>query len=115
MLNTKYELDFGRLKYKLLVTTYYPYDNYKYGGAFLIQNSYGKDWGNNGRIWIRYDDYFKYAIGTWTIERRRESSGFGVPNSEFVDLPEDIDLLGNPRGDSSKEIIQEGLDLLEIE
>lgn len=37
----------------------------KYGGSFLIQNSWGKDWGVDGRCWVRYDDFLKssrYAL-----------------------------------------------------
>lgn len=31
----------------------------KFGGSFLIQNSWGKDWGVDGRCWVRYDDFIK--------------------------------------------------------
>jgi hypothetical protein len=37
------------------------YDDKKYGGAFLIMNSWGKEWGNNGFGWVRYPD-FKYFV-----------------------------------------------------
>ncbi|HLY71296.1 MAG TPA: C1 family peptidase [Puia sp.] len=37
------------------------YDDKKYGGAFLIMNSWGQQWGNNGFAWVRYDD-FKYFV-----------------------------------------------------
>ncbi len=37
------------------------YDDKKYGGAFLIMNSWGPEWGNNGFAWVRYGD-FKYFV-----------------------------------------------------
>lgn len=40
------------------------YDDNKFGGAFLIMNSWGTTWGLDGFIWIRYSDYnhfVKYA------------------------------------------------------
>jgi len=37
------------------------YDDRKYGGAFLIMNSWGPSWGNNGFAWVRYRD-FKYFV-----------------------------------------------------
>ncbi len=37
------------------------YDDNKYGGSFLLMNSWGKEWGNNGFAWVRYND-FKYFV-----------------------------------------------------
>jgi Papain family cysteine protease len=37
------------------------YDDAKYGGAFLIMNSWGPQWGNNGFAWVRYN-HFKYFV-----------------------------------------------------
>jgi hypothetical protein len=37
------------------------YDDRKYGGSFLIMNSWGPSWGNNGFAWVRYPD-FKYFV-----------------------------------------------------
>src|ERR1700754_4147973 len=37
------------------------YDDRKYGGAFLIMNSWSSKWGNNGFAWVRYPD-FKYFV-----------------------------------------------------
>lgn len=33
------------------------YDDYKYGGAFEVMNSYGVTYGDKGFIWISYKDY----------------------------------------------------------
>ncbi len=37
------------------------YDDNKYGGAFLLMNSWGNRWGNNGFIWVTYRDYWKHT------------------------------------------------------
>lgn len=40
------------------------YDDSKYGGAFEVMNSWGKGWGNEGYMWVRYkdfNDYVRYA------------------------------------------------------
>jgi hypothetical protein len=37
------------------------YDDAKYGGCFLIMNSWGPQWGNNGFAWVHYSD-FKYFV-----------------------------------------------------
>lgn len=37
------------------------YDDKKYGGSFLLMNSWGSEWGENGFAWVRYND-FKYYV-----------------------------------------------------
>ncbi len=45
------------------------YDDNKYGGAFLIINSWGSKWGNSGYTWAKYDDvarFTRYAAQVYT-------------------------------------------------
>ena len=37
------------------------YDEKKYGGSFLLMNSWGQEWGTNGFAWIRYGDFQTYV------------------------------------------------------
>lgn len=44
------------------------YDDKKYGGAFLIMNSWGPEWGNNGFGWVRYQDFNYYVREAYGLE-----------------------------------------------
>lgn len=44
------------------------YDDKKYGGAFLIMNSWGPEWGNNGFAWVRYPDFKRYVREAYGLE-----------------------------------------------
>jgi hypothetical protein len=44
------------------------YDDRKYGGAFLIMNSWGPQWGNNGFAWVRYPDFRYFVREAYGIE-----------------------------------------------
>ena len=38
------------------------YDDEKYGGSFQIVNSWGEDWGVNGKIWVKYKDFIEHTV-----------------------------------------------------
>lgn len=70
------------------------FDDNKYGGAVELLNSWGANWGENGFIWINYDDFLKYTLGAYAIEKKRK---FGAkPNNlktkEDLALEKDIKL-----------------------
>lgn len=44
------------------------YDDYKYGGSFRVVNSWGKEYGDNGYLWIRYSDFKKYVSEAYFLE-----------------------------------------------
>jgi hypothetical protein len=53
------------------------YDDYKDEGSFLIQNSWGPKWGNNGRAWINYKDFVYFvneAYGIYPMPNRTNQS-----------------------------------------
>ena len=43
------------------------YDDNKAGGSFLVQNSWGTDWGLDGRVWIKYGDLHDMTGEAWVI------------------------------------------------
>lgn len=54
------------------------YDDNKYGGSFLLMNSWGEEWGNSGFIYVRYDDFkrfTKYAFELIEVENGEKLSG----------------------------------------
>lgn len=49
------------------------FDNDKYGGSFQIINSWGNDFGDNGKVWVPYKDFVKYAYGIQSFDKKRKS------------------------------------------
>ena len=43
------------------------YDDQRYGGAFEVQNSWGRKWGNGGYIWIPYQTFVDFVYEGYEI------------------------------------------------
>lgn len=44
------------------------YDDEKFGGSFEIMNSWGIDYGDNGFLWIKYEDFEDMCYGAYYME-----------------------------------------------
>ena len=44
------------------------YDDNKFGGAFEVMNSWGDYWGDDGFLWIKYDDFLRKVDEVYFIE-----------------------------------------------
>lgn len=44
------------------------FDDYKFGGSFRIVNSWGRDYGDNGYIWVKYDDFNEFVEEIYFLE-----------------------------------------------
>jgi hypothetical protein len=58
------------------------YDDTKYGGSFLIMNSWGPEWGNNGFAWVRYPDFRRYVREAYGLEPMSKTGD--AANTSFV-------------------------------
>ena len=67
------------------------YDDDKYDGAFQILNSYGRAWGNQGKIWISYNDLIEYSAIFVVLGRKYEETSFGAPlNKKIINVDNDF-------------------------
>ena len=54
------------------------YDDYKFGGSFEIMNSWGSDYGNDGYMWIKYDDLIDVIGEAYFIEIYEPKQNLGI-------------------------------------
>ncbi|MDX2361594.1 MAG: C1 family peptidase [Crocinitomicaceae bacterium] len=56
------------------------YDDNRFGGTFEVQNSWGRDWGDDGYVYISYDDFEEYVVCGAVVEldEDNEWSGAGL-------------------------------------
>ena len=61
------------------------YDDNKYGGSFELMNSYGKQFGDQGFIWITYSDMIKYLREAFVIFLNDGQGGYRTGSCSFGD------------------------------
>ena len=49
--------------------TLIAFDDEKYGGSFLIQNSWGQEAHNNGKVWIPYVTFAYFAVDIQSLDK----------------------------------------------
>ncbi|MBC7721800.1 MAG: peptidase C1A papain, partial [Pedobacter sp.] len=56
------------------------YNDRKEGGAFEIMNSWGKDWGNNGVAYVKYNDFKRFVREAYGINPMPKKGAADVQN-----------------------------------
>jgi hypothetical protein len=69
--------------------TIVAYNDDKYGGSFLIQNSWGRDAHNEGKVWIPYDVFARLAEDIQSFDKDPKSEFEETKTKTNFNYPED--------------------------
>ena len=59
------------------------YDDFKFGGSFRVVNSWGKEFGDNGYLWIKYSDFIEKVDVTYIMFLDDEIDGSKNPQMDL--------------------------------
>ena len=62
------------------------YDDNKAGGAFLVRNSWGSNFGDNGDVWIKYRDFRAVVKEAWVIQPEQWTENTWSPDDYSLSL-----------------------------
>lgn len=60
------------------------YDDYKYGGAVQLMNSWGTQWGDGGFTWVKYADLLKFVQVGLALDRNIGRYKAEAPDAESI-------------------------------
>jgi hypothetical protein len=72
------------------------YDDDIGGGAFLIQNSWGNNWANEGFIWVKYNDFAEFVFEAYEIIEDLNNFRFNTLYEANIEIEVDNDPKGMP-------------------
>ena len=52
-----------------------------YVGCFHIVNSWGSDWGDDGKVWIKYEDFVNHAVMVQSLDKVNKRTIFDIQES----------------------------------
>lgn len=85
--NTWSGLDIDTKKHGYHAMCVIGYDDTMNGGSFQIMNSWGANWGANGFVWVKYNDFAKYVDQAYEIYVKKHRYPEPLPEPEPAPKP----------------------------